>query len=71
MTNILDLTGQVVTVGNLQPEDAPALASLPRVEIQLQDSRLITIIGLTRAEAIAFGQFLYRESVRVICESAP
>ena len=71
MTNILDLTGQVVTVGNLQPEDAPDLAGLPRVELQLPDSRIITIIGLTRDEAIAFGQFLYRKPVRVICEIAP
>lgn len=51
MAQLLNLTGEIAAIGNLQPEDVPALDT-PRVLIRLdgQPLRFVLIAGLTLEE---------------------
>lgn len=62
---LLNLTGEIDAVGNLQPEDMPALDS-PRVLILLdgQPTRHVLIAGLTQAECRAVAS-MFMEQVRL------
>lgn len=62
---LLNLTGEIDAVGNLQPEDMPALDS-PRVLILLdgQPMRHVLIAGLTQEECRAVAS-VFMEQVRL------
>ncbi|MBT9493892.1 MAG: hypothetical protein IV107_16455 [Paucibacter sp.] len=51
MSPLLTLTGEVVAIGDMQPEDMPAL-NTPRALLRLNGSpdRYVLITGLTMAE---------------------
>ena len=69
MTAILNLTGQVLRAGTFFFSNDSEFFGQTRVEIAPMGRSHITIIGLTRDEAIAFAKFLYRDPVRLTCES--
>jgi hypothetical protein len=62
---LLSLTGEIDAVGNLQPEDIPALDT-PRVLILLdgQPMRHVLIAGLTQEECRAVAS-VFMEQVRL------
>lgn len=49
----MQLTGELVTVGDMVQEDVPQLVGVPAVQLRTADGRIVTITGLTRDEARA------------------
>jgi hypothetical protein len=49
----MQILGELVTVGDMASEDAPEILGIPAVQIRAAEGRIITITGLTRAEARA------------------
>jgi hypothetical protein len=52
----MTLTGDLCTIGELVPDDCPALVGVPALQIRMGE-RIVTLTGLTRqecAEAAAF-----------------
>lgn len=67
----LSITGEVVSIGELTPDDAPNVVGVPHVGIKLSDGRPVTVIGLSHDECRALAPlFMGRVAVR-ISRSAP
>ena len=53
MSTLLNLTGQIVSIGDLPAEEAPHIVGLPHIMVGLDDGRIILISGLTQDECRA------------------
>lgn len=58
--NMLELSGELVRMGDMQAEEVIDVAGLPRIEIMREDGSLIYVIGLTRDEVRACGAAFFR-----------
>lgn len=53
MTDLLNLRGEICTVGDLRLEDLQPMVDVPGVLLRMPDGRIITLSGLTREECQA------------------
>lgn len=68
----LILNGEMCTIGDMQPGEEVALVGTPRLEVRLEDGRVILLSGLTRDECRALATlFMDRVSLAVEGEQAP
>jgi hypothetical protein len=50
---LLRLSGEVVSIGDMRPEEVPQMAGVPHLLLRLGDGRHVVISGLTRDECRA------------------
>ena len=51
--DLIELSGEVVAVGDMQLDEAAGLARMPRVMLRTYDDRIVTVSGLTQDECRA------------------
>jgi len=49
----MNITGELVTVGEMDEDDMPEIIGVPRIQIRTESGRIITVTGLTREEVRA------------------
>ena len=47
---LLRLTGEVISIGDMPEDEVPKMAGVPHLLLQLQDGRTVVLSGLTREE---------------------
>ena len=52
MSTLLTLSGEGVTIGDLQHDEAVSFVGRAHLSVQLADGRTVAIVGLTREECL-------------------
>lgn len=63
----LILNGEMCTIGDMQPGEEVALVGTPRLEVRLEDGRVILLSGLTRDECRVLAP-LFMDRVALVFE---
>lgn len=53
MAELLRLTGEVVSIGDMPADEVPPMAGVPHLLLRLDDGRTVVLSGLTREECKA------------------
>jgi len=66
---MINLSGQVVSMGNMDVSELPPLLAAPRVQFAMSNGRIVTLSGLTMEECRSFAPLFLSDVIISIAGS--